>query len=195
MPIIDVNKFIKFKEKPTTFGSVPLPNTSQKRAFEMVNKKIFGVANPMRPKQPAQKAIPDKPDKDHIKDSTGNKNNGSNGGSAEWWEKYKDIDPFQYAAAGLFGAPGALSQFLMGSQKGDTEASGGSLSGLTEKQLNTIIETKLKNNGGVSNGGGNISDPFKGSLKGLGEGLNLATAAIPLLIGVMLLTQIKGLFK
>ncbi len=39
------------------------------------------------------------------------------------------------------------------------------------------------------------TDPFAGALKGIESGLNLASAALPIMLGVMLMTQVKGLFK
>jgi len=48
---------------------------------------------------------------------------------------------------------------------------------------------------GGGNGGTKTSDPFSGALESMGTGLKLAGMAIPLMIGVMLLSQVKGLFK
>jgi len=98
----------------------------------------------------------------------------------------KGVNPLAYAGSLLFGVPGAIASGVMALQK---------------DQPTTTIIGKPKDVAaytGVIPGaapGGAAADPFGGALGSIGTGLKYAGILIPAALGIMLLTQVKGLFK
>jgi len=128
----------------------------------------------------------------NIKDkATGNKNNG--GGEVKVNIAPGETKGFSALdLAGTFFPPAQLYNISQGGLPPGTKMPPETeISGSPEEvaKLKTGVDLKPKSNGG----GG--SDPFAGALKSIGGGLKLAGMAIPVMIGVMILSQLKGLFK
>ncbi len=100
----------------------------------------------------------------------------------------RGVDPWSYAGSLLFGVPGAIASGVMALQK-DTP-----VTRVTGKPEDVAKFTGMT--GGISsvpNAG--AADPFGGALESIGTGLKYAGILIPVGLGVMLLSQVKGLFN
>jgi len=150
----------------------PFLTTNQKTQIESIVKKASGYKS--------NSGVGNANDTDQF--------NGSNNRNIEIAFKWKQADLVTMAASGLFGLPGMLYGLYAGSQQGTPEQSKTKFSGYDVNELNALL-------GFGTGGGATAADPVQDAFKSLSGGLSIAGAAIPLMIVVMMLTQVKGLIS